>query len=97
MSRASKPAKTGRCERHLARQSALKAAKRLRRERAARFAHLPGQQPTHGSRRFAARSLNHRSVPELRDLAKDAGCEPRSRHRKAELIAMIEAAQEGVS
>lgn len=105
MSRASKPAKSGRRERHLARQSALKAAKRLRRERAAKFAHLPGQQPTHGADRVRPRGrvgypikmLPDLSMPELRIVAANAGCKVLSRNRKAELIAIIEAAQEGVS
>lgn len=99
MSRASKPAKTGRRERHLARQAAVKAAKKLRRERAARFARLPGQQPTHGADRVQPQgsprvprpSLNNMDVPRLRELARAAGCKVRSRHRKADLIAMIEA------
>jgi hypothetical protein len=70
MSREKQGSKAGRREKHLARVAALKARKRLRKARAARFAHLPGQQPTHGSDRVG------RPVPravdiELRAIAMD--------------------------
>lgn len=93
--------KAGRRERHLAREAKNRERKMLRKARAARFAHLPGQRPDHGSDRVAPKpgkyplpALAKMDMPRLRGLATDAGCEVRSRHRKADLIAMIEAAYE---
>lgn len=89
--------KAGRRERHLARQAVLKERKAIRKARAARYAHLPGQQPTHGSDRIQPKpgryplpALDNMSMDRLRGMAREAGCEVRSRHRKAELIAMIQ-------
>jgi hypothetical protein len=105
MSRNKQGSKTGRRERHLARQAELKARKKVAKARAARFAHLPGQRATHGIERVApaklpplsAPALDNMSVGRLREIAKAKGCEVRSRHRKAELIAMIEAKYETIS
>jgi hypothetical protein len=102
MSRNKQGSKAGRRERHLAHQAAMKDRKRVRKARAARFAHLPGQRPDHGSDRVSLNlgrplprpALATMSVGYLRELAKVKGCKVRSRHRKAELIAMIEAAYE---
>ncbi len=101
--------KAGRRGRHLARQAALKERKRIRKARAARFAHLPGQQPQRHvppaldaelrsiaadtlavHRQIADLALDNMPVARLRELATAAGCEVRSRHRKADLIAMIQ-------
>lgn len=99
MSRNKQGSKTGRRE-HLARQAALREAKKRRKARAARFAHLPGQQaenlPAFRSAR-QTRPLHGLTVTTLRKLAREAGCEVRDRHRKAELIAMIEAKYEAIS
>jgi hypothetical protein len=49
MSRNKQGSKTGRRERHIARATALKERKRLTKQRAERYAHLPGQQPGYRS------------------------------------------------
>lgn len=106
-------AKAGRRERHLAREAKNRERKMLRKARAARFAHLPGQQAQRDVppaldaelRSIAADTLAlmraadlaTTPVARLREMAADAGCEVRSRHRKADLIAMIEAAYEAKS
>lgn len=97
MSRNKQGSKAGRRERHLAREAQMRERKHLRKARAARFAHLPGQQASHGPDhvplkpgRTSLPALDKMDMARLRDLAKDAGCEVRSRHRKADLIAMIQ-------
>lgn len=97
MPRSKQGAKATRRERHVAYTAELKARKRLRKQRAALFAHLPGQQPSIASQPAVAVAVNvgqlrEMSVPALRELAVGRGCDVRSRHRKAELVAMIEAA-----
>lgn len=97
MPRSKQGAKANRRERHLAYTAELKARKRLRKQRAAVFAHLPGQQPTIANEPTVVLAVNvgslrEMSVPVLRDMARGRGCDVRSRHRKAELVAMIEQA-----
>lgn len=98
MPRSKQGAKANRRERHLAFTAELKARKRLRKQRAAKFAHLPGQQPpmrpvATKPGKAPAPALTDMNVSRLREIARDRGCDVRSRHRKADLIAMIQQAQ----
>ena len=118
--------KVGRTERHKARQRALRERKRLRKARAAQYAHLPGQ-GSQGHREIEAEQpaprplplsereirlrqesasapkpplrmdLEHMTVGRLREICKGHGIQTRSRDKKADLIAKIDAFMEGRS
>lgn len=90
MSRDKQGSKTGRRERHLAREQKMRERKKLRKARAARFAHLPGQQLTP---RVKTEMLEMLTVPKLRELATERGVAFLSKDRKPDLIAKIIAAQ----
>lgn len=95
MSRNKQGTKAGRRERHIAAAGAQKERKRQRKARAARYAHLPGQQPRPVAPVAPAVNvgeLRSMTVAVLRDMALARGLACTTKTRKADLIAMIEAA-----
>lgn len=94
--------KVGRAERHKARQRALRERKRLRKARAAQYAHLPGQfsaiaRATRAPKPPLRMDLEHMTVGRLREICEGHGIQTRSRDKKADLIAKIDAFMEGRS
>lgn len=97
MPRGKQGLKSGRKERNIAFQHKLRARKRLRKQRAEQFAHLPGQQAQIAPVAVETeRSWFNRAdldkgftVGELRDLARQKDLPVRSRDRKSDIIDML--------